>query len=65
MLGATSHMAGHLIYAQAQSGHQMYVGATAAALGACVAPLIRSMTSKVLDSAERGEPARSSLILFI
>lgn len=54
MLGATSHMAGHLIYAHATKSKVMYVGATTAALGPCVAPLIRSMTSKVLCSSERG-----------
>ncbi|KAJ2954279.1 hypothetical protein O0L34_g2530 [Tuta absoluta] len=54
MLGATSHMAGHFIYTQATDGTMMYVGATAAALGPCVAPLIRSMTSKVLAPDEKG-----------
>ncbi|XP_059055159.1 proton-coupled folate transporter isoform X2 [Achroia grisella] len=54
MLGATCHMGGHLAYALATSGELMYVGATIAALGPCVAPLIRSMASKVLPAAERG-----------
>nr|XP_026500852.1 proton-coupled folate transporter isoform X1 [Vanessa tameamea] len=54
MLGASAHMTGHMIYAHAQTGTMMYIGATAAALGPCVAPLIRSMTSKVLEPAERG-----------
>ncbi|KAM3968441.1 lysosomal proton-coupled steroid conjugate and bile acid symporter SLC46A3 [Aphomia sociella] len=54
MLGASAHISGHLIYAHATSDKLMYVGATAAALGPCVAPLIRSMTSKVLPAAERG-----------
>ncbi|XP_052752477.1 proton-coupled folate transporter isoform X2 [Galleria mellonella] len=54
MLGATAHICGHLAYAHATSGKLMYVGATIAALGPCVAPLIRSMTSKVLPAAERG-----------
>ncbi|XP_026333444.1 proton-coupled folate transporter, partial [Hyposmocoma kahamanoa] len=54
MLGAVSHMTGHFIYAHATSGKLMYVGGTFAALGPCVAPLIRSMTSKVLAPSERG-----------
>lgn len=54
MLGATAHMTGHFIYAHATSDKLMYVGATAAALGPCVAPLVRSMTSKVLAPSERG-----------
>lgn len=54
MLGASAHMCGHMMYAHAQTNTAMYVGATAAALGPCVAPLIRSMASKVLEPAERG-----------
>ncbi|XP_052746888.1 proton-coupled folate transporter [Bicyclus anynana] len=54
MLGAFAHMTGHFIYAHAKADYTMYIGATAAALGPCVAPLIRSMTSKVLPPAERG-----------
>lgn len=54
MLGASAHMCGHMIYAHAHTNTAMYVGATAAALGPCVAPLIRSMASKVLEPAERG-----------
>ncbi|CAH0716106.1 unnamed protein product, partial [Brenthis ino] len=54
MLGATAHITGHMTYAHAQTGTTMYIGATAAALGPCVAPLIRSMTSKVLAPSERG-----------
>lgn len=55
MAGATAHMTGHFIYAHAKSDIIMYLGATAAALGPCVAPLIRSMTSKLLAPAERGK----------
>ncbi|KAJ0183899.1 hypothetical protein K1T71_000322 [Dendrolimus kikuchii] len=54
MVGATAHISGHMIYAHASIDKMMYVGATAAALGPLVAPLIRSMTSKVLPPAERG-----------
>ncbi|RVE40176.1 hypothetical protein evm_015174 [Chilo suppressalis] len=54
MLGAAAHISGHLFYAHATYDKLMYVGATAAALGPCVAPLIRSMTSKVLPASERG-----------
>ncbi|KAJ8737252.1 hypothetical protein PYW07_000523 [Mythimna separata] len=54
MLGATAHICGHLVYAHATRDKLWYVGATAAALGPCVAPLIRSMTSKVLPASERG-----------
>ncbi|GBP51755.1 hypothetical protein EVAR_97032_1 [Eumeta japonica] len=54
MLGATAHMSGHFIYSQAKAPYMFYVGGAAAALGPCVAPLIRSMTSKVLAPSERG-----------
>ncbi|XP_049884973.1 proton-coupled folate transporter [Pectinophora gossypiella] len=54
MLGATAHMSGHFIYANAMVDKHLYIGATAAALGPCVAPLIRSMTSKVLAPNEKG-----------
>ncbi|XP_075991267.1 lysosomal proton-coupled steroid conjugate and bile acid symporter SLC46A3 [Anticarsia gemmatalis] len=54
MLGATAHICGHLVYAHAKTDKLMYVGATAAALGPVVAPLIRSMTSKILPADERG-----------
>ncbi|XP_013189337.1 probable peptidoglycan muropeptide transporter SLC46 isoform X2 [Amyelois transitella] len=54
MIGATAHISGHFIYAHARVETLMYVGGAAAALGPCVAPLIRSMTSKVLPTAERG-----------
>ncbi|XP_032527478.1 lysosomal proton-coupled steroid conjugate and bile acid symporter SLC46A3 isoform X2 [Danaus plexippus] len=54
MLGASAHMCGHLTYAHAQTDNTLYIGATAAALGPCVAPLIRSMTSKILAPSERG-----------
>ncbi|XP_068633364.1 lysosomal proton-coupled steroid conjugate and bile acid symporter SLC46A3 isoform X1 [Battus philenor] len=54
MLGAGAHITGHLIYAHAKTGNTLYIGATAAAVGPCVAPLIRAMTSKVLPPAERG-----------
>ncbi|CAG9794753.1 unnamed protein product [Diatraea saccharalis] len=54
MLGASAHISGHLFYAHASVDKLMYVGATAAALGPCVAPLIRSMASKVLPASERG-----------
>ncbi|XP_063838123.1 probable peptidoglycan muropeptide transporter SLC46 isoform X2 [Ostrinia nubilalis] len=54
MIGASAHITGHFIYAHAWDEKLMYLGATAAALGPCVAPLIRSMTSKVLPASERG-----------
>ncbi|XP_041987003.1 solute carrier family 46 member 3 [Aricia agestis] len=54
MLGASSHIAGHFTYTQATAGTTMYIGATLAALGPCVAPVIRSMASKVLAPSERG-----------
>lgn len=58
MLGAAAHICGHFIYAHATISNLMYVGGTAAALGPCVAPLIRSMTSKLLPASERGRPLR-------
>lgn len=55
MIGATAHICGHLVYAHAKTDKLMYVGATVAAFGPVVAPLIRSMTSKILPAAERGK----------
>ncbi|CAH0703604.1 unnamed protein product [Spodoptera exigua] len=54
MLGASAHICGHLVYAHAKVDKLWYLGATFAAFGPCVAPLIRSMTSKVLPASERG-----------
>ncbi|XP_053624035.1 probable peptidoglycan muropeptide transporter SLC46 isoform X2 [Plodia interpunctella] len=54
MIGASAHIVGHFIYAHATVEKLLYVGGAAAALGPCVAPLIRSMMSKVLPTAERG-----------
>ncbi|XP_013179411.1 PREDICTED: proton-coupled folate transporter [Papilio xuthus] len=54
MLGAAAHICGHTIYAHATIGRSLYIGATIAAFGPCVAPMIRAMTSKVLPAAERG-----------
>ncbi|AAN04419.1 tetracyclin-resistance protein [Heliothis zea nudivirus] len=54
MLGAVAHICGHLVYAHAKIANLWYLGATLAALGPCVAPLLRSMASKVLPASERG-----------
>ncbi|XP_072930552.1 lysosomal proton-coupled steroid conjugate and bile acid symporter SLC46A3 [Epargyreus clarus] len=54
MVGAASHICGHLIYANATAETTMYIGASAAALGPCVVPLLRAMASKVLPPAEKG-----------
>jgi len=53
-IGACSHALGRLIFIFVPSTLGMYIGATTASLGPIVAPVLRSMTSKVVPSSERG-----------
>lgn len=54
MVGATSHALGRVFFALSTSTAWMYIGATVASLGPIVAPVLRSMASKVVPSTERG-----------
>lgn len=53
-IGAISHASGRIIFALAKIPELFYVGAGVAALGPIVAPVLRSMTSKLVTIEERG-----------
>ncbi|XP_076236574.1 putative peptidoglycan muropeptide transporter SLC46 isoform X2 [Calliopsis andreniformis] len=54
-IGAIAHAAGRVIFALAKIPELFYVGAAVAALGPVVAPVLRSMTSKLIPVEERGK----------
>lgn len=54
MIGAASHALGRVFFGIAEVSWVMYVGASVASLGPVVAPVLRSMTSKVVPASERG-----------
>lgn len=54
MIGATAHAAARLVYIFGQVDWLMYVGATVSSLGPVVAPVLRSMISKMVAATERG-----------
>lgn len=54
-IGAISHAAGRVLFAVANISELFYVGAAVAALGPIVAPVLRSMTSKLVPDEERGK----------
>ncbi|XP_026298071.1 thymic stromal cotransporter homolog isoform X2 [Apis mellifera] len=54
-IGAISHASGRIIFALAKIPELFYVGAGVAALGPIVAPVLRSMTSKLVTIEERGK----------
>lgn len=55
MTGAAGHAIARFFYAFAQVPWVLYVGATVAAIGPVAAPVIRSMTSKIVPTSERGK----------
>jgi len=55
MVGATSHTLGRVFFTQAKVSWLFYVGAGVASLGPCVAPVLRSITSKTVQVHERGK----------
>ncbi|XP_057319501.1 proton-coupled folate transporter [Microplitis mediator] len=55
MIGALSHAAGRIFFASATVPNIFYAGAAVAAIGPVVAPVLRSMTSKVVPINERGK----------
>ncbi|XP_043260997.1 proton-coupled folate transporter-like [Colletes gigas] len=55
MIGAIAHAAGRVIFAMTKIPELFYVGAAVAALGPVVAPVLRSMTSKLVSVEERGK----------
>lgn len=54
MIGATAHAVARFVYIFAQVDWLMYVGATVSSLGPVVAPVLRSMVSKMIPGSERG-----------
>ncbi|XP_043523441.1 proton-coupled folate transporter isoform X2 [Frieseomelitta varia] len=54
-IGAISHASGRVIFILAKISKLFYVGAGLAALGPIVAPVLRSMTSKLVSTEERGK----------
>lgn len=55
VIGAISHATGRVIFVLAQVPEVFYIGAGVAALGPVVAPVLRSMTSKLIPTEERGK----------
>ncbi|XP_017791120.1 PREDICTED: proton-coupled folate transporter isoform X2 [Habropoda laboriosa] len=54
-IGAIAHASGRVIFIMAEIPELFYVGAAVAALGPIVAPVLRSMTSKLVSVEERGK----------
>lgn len=54
-VGAIAHASGRIVFALAKRPELFYVGAAIAALGPVVAPVLRSMTSKLVPIEERGK----------
>ncbi|XP_025075002.1 proton-coupled folate transporter isoform X1 [Pogonomyrmex barbatus] len=54
-VGTIAHASGRIVFILAKRPELFYVGATVAALGPVVAPVLRSMTSKLVPIEERGK----------
>lgn len=55
MIGASAHAIARLFYGFAETPVLFYVGGAVASIGPIVAPVLRSMTSKVVAPTERGK----------
>lgn len=55
MIGATAHATARFFFIYAEWDRVLYIGATVSSLGPIVAPVLRSMTSKIVPLAERGK----------
>ncbi|CAH1394677.1 unnamed protein product [Nezara viridula] len=55
IIGATCHISARVIFIIAQAPEWYYVGAAVSTLGPVVAPVLRSMTSKLVPQSERGK----------
>lgn len=55
MIGAMAHASARFFFIFAQEGWVLYIGAAVSSLGPIVAPVLRSMTSKIVPLAERGK----------
>ncbi|XP_065088593.1 proton-coupled folate transporter [Ochlerotatus camptorhynchus] len=54
MIGATAHATARFVYIFAEVDWLLYIGATISSLGPVVAPVLRSMISKMIPTTERG-----------
>lgn len=55
MIGAMAHATARFFFIFAVEGWQLYLGAAVSSLGPIVAPVLRSMTSKIVPVSERGK----------
>ncbi|KAG5890946.1 hypothetical protein JTB14_019883 [Gonioctena quinquepunctata] len=55
MIGAAAHTVARIFYAAAKEEWPFYVGGVFAAFGPIVAPVIRSLVSKIVTSSEKGK----------
>lgn len=55
MVGALAHTTARIFYSQAVTTWVFYMGGVFAAFGPIVAPVIRSMVSKIVDNSEKGK----------
>ncbi|RZF42731.1 hypothetical protein LSTR_LSTR014312 [Laodelphax striatellus] len=53
-IGCLAHASGRMIFTIAQQPSVLYVGAAVGSLGTIVAPVLRSITSKLIPASERG-----------
>ena len=64
LLGTTAHASARVMFALAEVSWLFYLGATVCSLGPVVAPVLRSMTSKIVPLKERGLRICSLIIIF-
>lgn len=55
MIGAMAHATARFFFVFAREGWVLYLGAAVSSLGPIVAPVLRSMTSKIVPLSERGK----------
>lgn len=55
MVGAAAHMIARVFFAAAQTPAVFWLGGAVSGLGPVVGPILRSMTSKVVPTEERGK----------
>ncbi|KAK9501064.1 hypothetical protein O3M35_002178 [Rhynocoris fuscipes] len=55
MIGASAHLITRIIFSLAEESYLFYIGAVIASLGPVVAPVLRSLTSKLVPASDRGK----------
>lgn len=55
MIGALAHFIGRIFYVTSYNSTLFYIGGIFTAIGPIVAPVIRSMVSKIIDKSEKGK----------